>query len=198
MPEGKFSRDGNPLWGDDASYGGGGRLSWGWVAVSLETLSLEASWGRLRGSNLANKYRHPVIAFKSLAGCFVHGRTSISWQIFELGSWCLDVRDGKSLHCSVLLWVRVGSWGSVARSAVFFQCSVWPTKYAMMRISHHLTTINRYFDAPYMIPSALSTGLHFSFWGQITASVLIDWRLSFHRIKTSGWSRPSVCSVRAC
>lgn len=41
MPEGKV-RDDNPFIGDAASYGGGGGLSWGWVAVSLETLSLEA------------------------------------------------------------------------------------------------------------------------------------------------------------
>lgn len=42
MPERKVIRDENPFIGDDAWYGGGGGLSWGWVAVSLETLSLEA------------------------------------------------------------------------------------------------------------------------------------------------------------
>ena len=72
MPEGKV-RDENPSVCDDASYGGGG-LSWGWVAVSLETLSLEASRGRPRRSHRVNKDGYPGIAIRFLAGCFAHGR----------------------------------------------------------------------------------------------------------------------------
>lgn len=43
MPEGRVVRDEDPFISDDASYGGGGGSLWGGVAVSLETLSLEAS-----------------------------------------------------------------------------------------------------------------------------------------------------------
>ena len=53
MPEGKVVRDENPFIGDDASYGGGGGPSRGGVAVSRDSLSLEASRGRQpRGSHL--------------------------------------------------------------------------------------------------------------------------------------------------